>query len=289
VLPRADGEFLLQVPAKRPPSQRTLICRAVDQAPDIDGIGDEPVWKTAQAVATLDYVTQRTITLKAVHASGSIFLLVSYPDISPSITHKSFQWDAEAGIYKPFHDREDMFIFKWNMAGSDADLSLRNATESYRADIWFWKACRTDPVGYADDKWQSFSVKPGESAKEIRRPEKPTMFLVRSGDSGQSAYTEEVPFEYRGRFVRRFSNRTPVGSRADVRAAGRWRDGVWTIEFARKLNTGQQDDVALGVGGSYVFGVSCYEIAGGDADGRWYQPLYRMGDTFDRLVLKIAR
>lgn len=287
VAPRAEGEFLLRVSPKRQPQELTLNCPAVLQAPDIDGDGGDRAWSAAESVTTLDYMSQREITLRTVHTADMIFFLVSYPDVSPSTTHRSFRWDAEAEIYKPTNDREDLFVFKWRMDGSGADLSLRGA-RAHKADIWFWKACRTDPVGYADDKWQSLSEQGDRRARQILTPGQSPMHLIRSGDSGRSSYDAKVPVEYGGTFAPRFTNRQPQGSRADVRARGNWHDGAWTIEFARKLDTGNGDDVAFRIGATYAFIVSCYEIAGAKPNSTWHQPLYRSGDAFDKLVLRIT-
>ena len=82
--------------------------------------------------------------------------------------------------------------------------------------------------------------------------------------------------------------RQPTGSRADVRAKGVWSNGQWTIEFARKLNTGHDDDVAFTPGDIYLFGVACYAMAYDTPHDAWSQPLYRTGDIFDRLLFTMA-
>ena len=38
------------------------------------------------------------------------------------------------------------------------------------------------------------------------------------------------------------------GDRGDVRARGRWRDGLWTLELARLQDTGSPFDVPLAAG-----------------------------------------
>jgi hypothetical protein len=290
ISPVAPGDFRDLVSAKRSPVDLKLSCPAVDEAPVIDGVADEAAWARAKKITTLDFSSQRTVTICTVHTSETIFFLVTFPDVSPSTTHKSFGWDQQAGIYKPSNDREDMFVFKWSMQGLGTDLSLRGL-RPHRADVWFWKACRTNPVGYADDKWQSYSPrKEGDDSKEVMLSSGPgSMYLLRSGDSGQSAYKEKIAIDYQGSFAPRFANRQPSGSRADVSARGCWRQGTWTVEFARKLDTGHDDDVIFTVGGKYSFIVSCYEISGDIVHAEWSQPLYRTGDGFDRIVLEITR
>jgi hypothetical protein len=286
----APGDYRALAAAKRSPTELTLVCSPVDQSPVIDGDPSDTAWTGAGKITTLDFSSQRTINISSVRSGEMIFFLVTYPDVSPSTTHKSFRWDRQAGIYKPNNDREDMFVFKWSMQGLDADLSLRSM-RSHQADVWFWKSCRTNPVGYADDKLHSYAGrKQGANSVEIVSPGgNGSMYLLRSGDSGQSAYEEKIVFDYMGDFAPRFSNRQPLGSRADVSARGCWSEGNWTVEFARKLDTEHDDDVVFDVGGKYLFIVSCYEMSGDTVHEEWSQPLYRTGDGFDRITLDIAR
>ena len=290
VSPVSPNEFKVPAKAKRAATELKLVCRSVDEAPEIDALSNDSVWSLAETVATLDFSSQRTITIAAVHTSEKIFFLVTYPDSAPSVTHKSFAWDEKADIYKPYNDREDMFVFKWSTEGPDVDLRLRGG-QPHHADIWFWKACRTNPAGYADDKFHIYSTKKqNEGDTEIfPRPGRSAMYLIRRGDSGRSAYRENIPVDYAGPFAPRFSNRTPLGSRRDVQACGKWSDGLWTIQFERKLDTGDEGDVLLAVGGEYLFIVSCYEMSGDTVHPEWSQPLYRTGDGFDRILLQIVR
>ena len=82
---------------------------------------------------------------------------MSFPDSDESVTHKTWVWGKSAEMYKTGQDREDVFVFKWNMEPNPVYLSLK-ADNDYMADIWFWKACRTNPVGYADDKYHRFNA-----------------------------------------------------------------------------------------------------------------------------------
>jgi hypothetical protein len=287
--PVAPGDYRDLVPPKRSPRDLKLVCSSVEAPPVIDGVGNETVWAGAKKITTLDFSSQRTINIASVHTPEMIFFLVTYPDVSPSTTHKSFGWDDGAKIYKPSNDREDMFVFKWSMQGLDADLTLRGR-QPHQADVWFWKACRTNPVGFSDDKHHTYSHKQSDGgSKIVFSSENAPIYLLRSGDSGQSAYQEKIALDHTGPFVPRFSNRQPTSSRADVSAKGIWREGLWTIEFARKLNTGHDDDAPFAIGGEYLFIVSCYEMSGDTVRGEWSQPLYRTGDGFDRIVLDVAQ
>lgn len=263
-----------------------LVSVATEEMPSIDGYAREPIWEMAPAITTLDYASQRPITLKSVHSTEEIAFLVTYPDAAPSTTHKSWGWDTQEDIYKPMPNREDMFVFKWSMVGNDVNLALRE-TAPHRADIWFWKAHRTDPSGYADDKWQLVSPEAHPKAKELLSPIHGNLYFRRVGDTGISAYEEKRFYDYDGDMLPKYYPRQPQGSHADIRAKGVWHDGRWTIEWRRKLHTGHDDDIAFAPGHTYLFAVSCYEMTAVEVNPAWSQPLYRSGDAFDRLLLTI--
>jgi hypothetical protein len=259
----------------------------VTAGPTIDGHADEPFWETAPAITTLDYSSQRPITLKSVYTTDAVFFLVTYPDGDPSETHKTWVWDAKEEIYREGPNREDVFIFKWSMSGNNIRLALRDA-EPHRSDIWYWKACRTNPSGYADDKGQGMSLEPGPDARPIPSSKYGTLYFRRWGDTGEPPFEEKFFFDYQGKQRTKYVPKQPTESRADIRAKGVWHDGQWSIELARQLDTGHTDDVAFTPGGVYLFGVSCYEMAYDTVHQAWSQPLYRTGDVFDRLFFTMA-
>ncbi len=90
---------------------------------------------------------------------------------------------------------------------------------------------------------------------------------------------------YEGDIVGRFINRIPSGSRADIKAKGVWKDGEWTIEFGRALNTGNDDDIQFNIEKSYQFGISRHEIAGRKPNPNLSQALYGSGDISEMLIL----
>jgi hypothetical protein len=53
-----------------------------------------------------------------------------------------------------------------------------------------------------------------------------------------------------------------VGDRGDISAAWMWKDGVWTIEFSRKLVTDSETDVQFSdLTAQYFFGLAIFENA----------------------------
>lgn len=266
---------------------QTIVAKKVARAPIIDGSGADAVWAQAQEFTTYDEVAKINMTLRAVYTDSEIFFLISYPDSDESITHKTWVWDKTAEMYKTGLDREDTFVFKWSMEPGPVALSLRT-DNAYIADIWFWKACRTNPVGYVDDKYQHFSANAMPKSNKLTSGTGKSMYLIRRGDSGTAAYRDTLYEDYKGDKMTRYTNPTPTGSRADIRAKGVWSAGSWTIEFARALNTGNADDIQFDTSKSYLFGVSRYEIAGKPANPKLEQPLYGSGDVGEALTLQFG-
>ncbi len=56
----------------------------------------------------------------------------------------------------------------------------------------------------------------------------------------------------------------PSGSRSDVKAAGRYADGGWTVMLHRKLATGHEDDVEFNPRREYSFAMAVFEDSGDD-------------------------
>lgn len=187
-------------------------------------------------------------------------------------------------MYRMGPRREDSFVFKWSMESRPVDLSL-SGDRPYRADIWFWKAARTDHAGYADDKMHLYHVHQQKKAKKLLSKSGRIFYLRRMGDAGRAAYATVLHDQFSGPTVSQFIFRNPEGSRADVRAKGVWQEGLWTIEWRRKLKTGHPDDVSFELSGSYPFGVSIYEIAGRKEDPQSDKPRFGGGEVGESLTL----
>ncbi|MDD5348213.1 MAG: ethylbenzene dehydrogenase-related protein [Candidatus Omnitrophica bacterium] len=269
-------------------AEQTIIAQKVGEVPVIDGSGNDPVWEKARAIVTQDGIADIPLTLKAVYTDKEIFFLVSFPDPDESRRHKDWVWNKASQMYKPGLMREDVFVLKWNMGPKHVDLSVY-ADEPYTTDIWFWKAGRTDPVGFADDKIDILNVSETPKSMKITSKSGKPMSLQRLGDAGEPAYVDTLPVEYEGETLPNFKNQTPTASRADIKAKGTWSSGQWTIEFARALHTGNGDDVQFTPGEKYQFGVSRYEIAGRSPEPEATQPLYGTGDTSEELYLSFSQ
>ena len=269
-------------------AESKFVATKVDRPPIVDGKSEDSAWAHAQQIITHDKIANLDIALKSVYTEDRIYFLVQFPDLDESRLHKPWLWNSSAEMYEVGPEREDCFVFKWAMETDSSNLSV-TADEPHSADIWFWKANRTDPVGYADDKIQRLSKTKLAKSKQIKSQSGKSMFIQRKGDKGQSAYKSKLYLEHSGDEIPQFEHRNPTESRADVRAKGFWKDGSWCVEFSRLLVTGNPDDIQLDISKSYFFGVSRYEIAGREPNPSLSQPLYGAGDVSEKLMLTFSR
>lgn len=267
-------------------AQQSLLAVKTLALPVIDGIASEEFWQQATGVTVHDPVAKVDIQLKAAHDGENIYLLAEFPDPDESRLHRALIWKPEQNTYQNGPTREDALVLKWSMSSHESGLTLKE-DRPYRADIWYWKADRTDHAGYADDKMQHYTTTRDKKAKLLISNSGKVFYLQRAGDQGTSAYKPKLQTEYSEDLVAKYERLIPTGSRADVRAKGHWQDGRWVIEFARKLETGHNDDLQMDLSGVYRFGISRYEIAGRDPEPETESdvPLFGSGEVDDILLL----
>jgi hypothetical protein len=236
----------------------------VEKAPVIDGLAQDAVWNSVKPIVVADSASGKKILLRSVYTADQIYFLVQFPDSAENFLHKPWVWNATQKKYESGLNREDTFVFKWNMMDHDVNLS-NFSDDDYRADIWYWKANRTNLAGFADDKSQTLGAKPIKKSTELTSVSGKARHLGRYSDAGKAPYKElkEIT-EYQGDLVDRYPTATPEGSRADVHAKGLWGGGFRTVEFARALNTGHDDDLQFepASGKAYLFGVSIFSLYG---------------------------
>jgi hypothetical protein len=266
-------------------SAQTLTAVKVTHAPAIDGSGNDAAWNSAKPITVMDKTAGAEVVLKAVYTGDMIYFYVQFPDSQEDRLHKPWVWDKSIEAYKLGPQREDSFTFKWNMEKKEVDLS-NFSDDAYTADVWYWKAGRTDPAGYSDDKSHVLASTSGKKAKETNSKTGKKRYLMRIGDKGKSAQKKRILTDHKGDVEDQYVSRKPEGSRADVQAKGIWKDGLWTIEFGRKLDTGNDDDIQFtpASGAKYLFGVSVFGLYGekiNKSKAHWYG----QGRISDKLYL----
>jgi hypothetical protein len=167
----------------------------------------------------------------------------------------------------------------WDKVKSPDELEkLRKAGKFL--DLWQWRAARSNPSGYAGDDWV-FEYRLFDAGKNIfTTPAKPT-WMYDPNKVGFAAIPEAdlkkmldkfpliigrnaVAFDPKASFKEGDILPQPVlqepsGSVADIQASGVWRNGRWTVDLRRKLNTGNPDDRVLEAGKVYDIGLAIFE------------------------------
>lgn len=174
------------------------------------------------------------------------------------------------------------------------------SAEGELGDIWHWKSIRND--GQIDDQyldWTRFDVEkakeagrksdakesggyadnfatmpdPADSTKTVPDKTLPgftsTNIDLTSGAPGYILDSEKVALDQAaldampvGSYIPGIIKSPIVGDRGDISAAWNWENGVWTIEFSRKLTTGSETDVQFSdLTSLYYFGLAIFENA----------------------------
>ena len=92
--------------------------------------------------------------------------------------------------------------------------------KAVEADLWFWRAARTNPVGFAEDATMMVSLERIPKANSYEAKNKRTVWIKEIRDKGKGPYSSNVAGTYDGDKVVRYIPREPTESAADVRAKG---------------------------------------------------------------------
>ena len=179
----------------------------------------------------------------AIHGDR-IYLLAIWDDPTKDDLHKPYQWNEATHSYDKTERMEDRFAIAFAMSG-DFSANKLDGSE-FTADVWHWKANRSNPAGLAHDKWWRVSRTPFERSREFRTIDGGTVYIARPSDAGDQLY-KPVRYHLKQQDVMPLYevNLQAQGSIADVSVKGVWRDGRWYLELSRRLDTGHADDVVI--------------------------------------------
>jgi hypothetical protein len=188
--------------------------------------------------------------------------------------------------YLPLSRTDEMA--SWDATRSADEIAALKAEGKF-VDLLQWRAARSAPVNMADDgyvlEYRLFDAGKNPFSWNVDRKTMTPKYMFDEGKVGVRAITvndigdpskpyavvrEENAVAYDpaagwqegdvlpGRLV---SREDAAGSAADNgQVASEWKDGVWTVVWTRKLNTGHpEDDKILGEGKAYTFGFAVHD------------------------------
>jgi hypothetical protein len=233
-----------------PPKERKasyLSVRALGPVspPVLDGRADDPAWKKAVPFSfdVKGASGNFTVTLSALRGEGRLYFLAQWQDRDENVEHRPWVWSKERGEYVVGEEIEDALALQFAAKGwfGECMLSGKEAV----ADLWFWRAGRTNPPGFAEDGSLTVSTKRIPKANFYQAENRKTVWVKENRDPGTAPYRSQVAGAYEGELVRRYITREPSGSAADVTAKGRWEKRAWTVELSRLIETGDPADVVF--------------------------------------------
>lgn len=240
-------------------AEESKILAAQSAGPEITVDGDLGEWNAIGGI-TVPLAGNGgvdSVELKAAVRGDRIYLMASWADTTESRLHKPYQWGEAAQAYGRTKQLEDRFAITLAMAGDFSEDKLSGA--EFTADVWHWKASRSDPAGVAHDKMWQVSRTAFPKSKEFRSDQGETIYIARPSDKGDRLYR---PVKYTDRaediMPRYMVNTSATGSIADVEARGIWRNGRWHLELSRKLNTGNPDDAVIPKAGQIAIAVAAF-------------------------------
>ncbi|UCH27761.1 MAG: hypothetical protein JSV66_09010 [Trueperaceae bacterium] len=258
---------------------------------------DAPTLEVQMVAAQEGDADGPVVMLQAVYDNDSIAIRAEWADATESVMKNAWTWDGTA--FTKSGD-EDRIMFAWPI-GNNPDFASKGCTaachnegddtstwwmgsdsDDVRFDAWQWKAARTNPVGYIDDKWWGTLTDPedvessrhgdsregGSYANNRNEEQTGPTFMSSEGTAarfivdGQQIELDTSTLAV-GDVIPGYILAAAVGSRGDIATRGVWTDGKWVVVLMRPLDTGHDDDTVFRVRRRTPFGLSVVDDGGG--------------------------
>ena len=233
----------------------------LNAAPTVDG--SDADWQNVPAVKIpLAYLDKpddiRTVTLKTGVFGDQVYFYSEWDDAAADTLHKPNSWDETQQKYVEGPQREDRFALEFAMKG-DYDANWFSGKE-FTADMWNWKAARTNPIGIAHDKTTIISKQAMPESYKTTLPDSSILYIQRPTDLGGDPYETKRYFQKQQDIMPKYVplEKLPDGV-DDVKAKGVWKDGKWHLELSRKLNTHHADDVLFANGKKILGAIAVFD------------------------------
>ena len=226
-----------------------LVAAYTTEAPTIDGKIDglwalaSPLMVTVrEAIGATD---PKEVLIKALYTDQALYVLAEWPDTTLSDMRDPYIWNAESEQYERPSKPDDQFALEFPMEGA-FEVNMLTTDREYTADVWHWKAGRSNPRGFADDKRHLISQRPIDGAKPYALGGHAPVYIARPMDEGTPSYRKrQKPDVYETDIIDSFVSQQASGSVTDVRAKGIHDGTGWTLELTRIFDTGHDDDAVI--------------------------------------------
>lgn len=239
------------------------------------------------------------VTTQAVYTDAGIYFRFNWKDAAKSVTKGAWEFDGEKWFHQKGNEDRISLLFEINRinnfatkgcavvchvpsgASNAKDGKFGTISAAEKGDLWHWKAARSDPAGYADDTWltkisekaggRKNDAGKGGDKKNLTADKSKPMYMLSAGKTLAknnillASHAVEIK-DYNGfkagDTITYRMPKTPEGSRADIKAFSRYADGGWTVMLYRKLDTGNDDDVAFNPRKKYNFAMALFDDSG---------------------------
>ncbi len=262
---KAALERLRSPPEPPPPAEAAepdavLPIPEVEQAPAVDGAAGDPAWARAPElrVPLRGAAGEVEVRVRGVWVEDRIFLLVRWEDPTRDALYRPWVWDPAEGTYRQNDQADDGLAVA--LYPSDVKDPCMLTGRDLEADLWIWRAFWSEISGLASDaRLQISRVRMPRSNPYPARDGSGQVWIREALDTGASGWSFFIPVEFQGSVVPSYKPSRAAGSRADVRARGRWEEGRWTVELSRRLDTGHDDDRVLRPGERVPVALGVYD------------------------------
>ncbi|MGH6921946.1 MAG: hypothetical protein ACREJ0_30120, partial [Geminicoccaceae bacterium] len=145
---------------------QTLTAQAIDHPIRLDGQVHDWQGVTGIIVPLSGEGGADRAELRAAIRGDRIYVLAIWDDPSESDLHKPYRWNEASHTYEKTDAMEDRFAISMRMSG-DFTANKLDGSE-FRADVWHWKAHRSNQAGLAHDKSWRVSRTPFERSRAFQ-------------------------------------------------------------------------------------------------------------------------
>lgn len=261
----------------------------------IDGQDSEAAWSDAEPliISNVDG-SGVNVQLKALSDGTYLYLYAEWNDDTESNTRRA--WSFNGTHWSNIGGNEDRIAIIWSV--NDADVVCGhdpNTADTMLFDVWHWKASRTAPAGWADDKYwdgtgrhsDTFSAGGVSSNSVVAQASDAAAITTALGNSSPvtafsnndrpywdnsgsviswSGGVNATPI---GNLINGYKTVIPTGSNGDVLAESVYEEEsstfMWHVEFKRALDTGNSaDDITFEEDTLASFYVAIFDNTGDD-------------------------